>query len=127
MESSSAEQIDAGRCPLCGNPNHCQLCTVAAYKGSCWCAKVEIPDALLAQVPPDLQSKSCICRDCVTEFHRAKNSSAPPKILPGDFYFDNGLMVFTAEYHLRRGYCCGSSCRHCPFEEKSVALVSATQ
>ena len=40
-------------CPLCHQPNNCQLCTVAAYKGPCWCAKVEIPDALLAKVPPD--------------------------------------------------------------------------
>lgn len=33
-----------------------------------------------------------------------------------DFYFDpNGKMVLTEEYHLKRGYCCGSGCRHCPF------------
>jgi hypothetical protein len=32
-----------------------------------------------------------------------------------DFYWENGLMVFTAEYHLKRGYCCKSGCRHCPY------------
>jgi len=32
-----------------------------------------------------------------------------------DFYFENGLMVFTAKYHLKRGYCCESGCRHCPY------------
>lgn len=33
-----------------------------------------------------------------------------------DFYFnDQGLMVFTAEYHRKRGYCCKSGCRHCPY------------
>lgn len=32
-----------------------------------------------------------------------------------DFYYENGLMVFTAAYHLKRGYCCNSGCRHCPF------------
>ena len=26
-------------------------------------------------------------------------------------------MVFTARYHLRRGYCCEHNCRHCPYEE----------
>ena len=36
--------------------------------------------------------------------------------LPGEFYFDAGRMVFTASYHLRRGCCCGSGCRHCPYE-----------
>jgi hypothetical protein len=24
-------------------------------------------------------------------------------------------MVFTEAYHLRRGYCCHSDCRHCPY------------
>src|SRR5688500_19860718 len=32
-----------------------------------------------------------------------------------DYYFENGLMVFTEAYHLRRGYCCKSGCRHCPY------------
>jgi hypothetical protein len=38
-----------------------------------------------------------------------------------DFYLEKGLMVFTREYHLKRGYCCGSGCRHCPYgdEKKS--------
>ena len=32
-----------------------------------------------------------------------------------DFYREGGYVVFTARYHLRRGYCCGSGCRHCPY------------
>lgn len=32
-----------------------------------------------------------------------------------DFYYENGLMVFTAEYLKKREYCCGSGCRHCPY------------
>lgn len=32
-----------------------------------------------------------------------------------DFYIENGKYVFTKEYHLKRGHCCGSQCRHCPF------------
>ncbi len=31
------------------------------------------------------------------------------------YYFENGLMVFTEKYHLERGYCCKSGCRHCPY------------
>jgi hypothetical protein len=23
--------------------------------------------------------------------------------------------VFTAQHHLKRGYCCGNGCRHCPY------------
>jgi len=29
-------------------------------------------------------------------------------------------MVFTERYHLERGYCCGSGCRHCPFDHIQV-------
>ncbi len=32
-----------------------------------------------------------------------------------DYYLDHGLMVLTARYHLRRGYCCEQGCRHCPY------------
>lgn len=27
----------------------------------------------------------------------------------------SGLLVMTAAYHLRRGFCCGAGCRHCPY------------
>jgi iron complex transport system substrate-binding protein len=33
-----------------------------------------------------------------------------------DYYFENGFMVFTASYLSRRGYCCDSGCRHCPYQ-----------
>jgi len=32
-----------------------------------------------------------------------------------DYYVENGLFVFTAEYLRERGYCCTSGCRHCPY------------
>jgi Family of unknown function (DUF5522) len=34
---------------------------------------------------------------------------------PEDYYMDGPYMVFTAAFHLKRGYCCGSGCRHCPY------------
>ncbi len=37
-----------------------------------------------------------------------------------DFYVENGCVVFTAAYHLRRGSCCESGCRHCPYGNSSV-------
>lgn len=37
-----------------------------------------------------------------------------------EFYLENGLMVFTERYHLRRGVCCGSGCRHCPYDHEQV-------
>jgi hypothetical protein len=34
-----------------------------------------------------------------------------------DTYIDpeTGYMVFTAEYLIKRGFCCGCGCRHCPY------------
>jgi Family of unknown function (DUF5522) len=34
-----------------------------------------------------------------------------------DFYMEGPYLVFTAAYHLRRGFCCNSDCRHCPYKE----------
>lgn len=34
-----------------------------------------------------------------------------------DYYFENGLMVLTADFLLKRGYCCGNGCRNCPYQE----------
>jgi 2-iminoacetate synthase ThiH len=40
----------------------------------------------------------------------------PPPLKEGeDFYREGAFVVFTARYHLRRGYCCESGCRHCPY------------
>jgi hypothetical protein len=33
---------------------------------------------------------------------------------------DSGLYVFTADFLLKRGYCCGNGCLHCPFDYKNV-------
>jgi hypothetical protein len=35
---------------------------------------------------------------------------------PEDFYMEGPYLVFTAAYHLRRGSCCNSNCRHCPYK-----------
>ena len=51
----------------------------------------------------------------------APKSSKPPaelsaqKLAPEDYYFEGPYLVFTAAYHLKRGTCCGSGCRHCPY------------
>ena len=44
--------------------------------------------------------------------------------LDGDFYFTpEGYVVFTEQYLLRRGYCCGNKCRHCPYGHEAVRKV----
>ena len=36
-----------------------------------------------------------------------------------DIYTDpeTGCAVLTAKFLLKRGYCCGSGCRHCPYSD----------
>ncbi|MDC0247156.1 DUF5522 domain-containing protein [OCS116 cluster bacterium] len=50
------------------------------------------------------------------------NETWPIKQLVEDvhYYLEDGLMVFTERYHRTRGDCCGSSCRHCPFNHVNV-------
>jgi len=44
-----------------------------------------------------------------------KSDEAEPLKEGEDYYFEDGLMVLTARYLLRRGYCCEKGCRHCPY------------
>lgn len=45
-----------------------------------------------------------------------------------DGYIDteSGFYVFTSAYHLARGSCCSSGCRHCPFDEGVQSTVITT-
>jgi hypothetical protein len=48
------------------------------------------------------------------------NRNSPDAIHQADYYYENGWLVMTEAYHLKRGFCCGSKCRHCPYEHKNV-------
>jgi hypothetical protein len=55
-------------------------------------------------------------------------------LIPGvDYHIENGYWVFTAEYLAKRGYCCESGCKNCPYgyqkkkaelEAKRKAMIS---
>jgi len=47
------------------------------------------------------------------------NSTNQIKLLKEDFYKNkDGKIIFTEKYHLKRGYCCKSGCKHCPYQFK---------
>jgi len=49
-----------------------------------------------------------------------------PQLDPDDFYYsEEGYIVFTAKYLLKRGYCCKNGCKHCPygFDRKAGRIV----
>ncbi len=38
---------------------------------------------------------------------------------PEDYYLsEEGYITFTKEFHIKRGYCCNNSCKHCPYKTK---------
>jgi hypothetical protein len=41
-----------------------------------------------------------------------------PLVEGEDYVMEGPYMVFTTAYHLKRGYCCESGCRNCPWREK---------
>jgi hypothetical protein len=52
----------------------------------------------------------------------AEPIEAPRPLVEGvDYYVDQGLYVWTAAYLARRGTCCGSGCRHCPYPKGGPA------
>ncbi len=53
-----------------------------------------------------------------TDPRPAEDETSDPsggELHPGDTYLDGPYLVFTEQFHLRRGYCCNSGCRHCPY------------
>lgn len=34
------------------------------------------------------------------------------------YYDENGKTIFTEHYLSKRGSCCGSGCKHCPYDPK---------
>ena len=73
----SQKFFNPAACPLCGGANECQLCSPAAYKGQCWCARVEIPEELLERVPENLRNRACICQPCLKNFQLQKSALLP--------------------------------------------------
>ena len=43
-------------------------------------------------------------------------ASKPTLVEGEDYYWEGAVMVFTARFLSRRGYCCKNGCRHCPYE-----------
>jgi Family of unknown function (DUF5522) len=41
-----------------------------------------------------------------------------------DYYIEDGKCVLTVVYLLKRGYCCGNICRHCPYGQDIQAAAA---
>jgi len=75
---------------------------------------VEGAELLARLIHPELLSKSS---DNYSDSWQVVDTSLlKGQLIEGrDYYSESGRMVFTGSYLERRGYCCGSGCRHCPY------------
>jgi hypothetical protein len=116
----------------------CEKCAAVfscGIDGEYWCARLPAVG--------DPAAGDCLCPACmkamvveriqqaVQQFEADKitNPAAPylgqtqaQSLIEGiDYQIEaGGLLVFTAWYHLKRGHCCGSRCRHCPYGHVNV-------
>lgn len=45
-----------------------------------------------------------------------------------DYYFnEQGYIVLTEKFHLKKGFCCGNGCLHCPYEYVNVPEPKKTE
>lgn len=88
---------------------------------NCQCNTVKLSDDT-----KDFLSKTffdCLCKDCLAKINddvkAAKNYRFPTQkemFIEGLHYYKEGKhWVFIEQYHLLRGHCCMSGCRHCVY------------
>jgi Family of unknown function (DUF5522) len=84
---------------------------------------------ILRRLAQDFVEQTCLCPTCLETVARLTREYCDPERAVAeiqqtlerrasaqeDYYFEDGNVVFTAAYHLKRGTCCGNRCRHCPF------------
>lgn len=132
VEPSDKTDLMTKACWRCGAEF---ACGPGAGTVECWCEA-------LPTVAPSRDGADCLCPTCLqtevsrqqpnrtklSEFQAAAGcgEAATPSLVEGrDYYVEEGLVVFTAQYHLRRGSCCGSGCRHCPYGGTNLAPCMA--
>ena len=67
-----------------------------------------LPVSGLCQLPAEVEELN-------RQGDNSKENAGSPLVENVDYYIEKGMYVFTKAYHLKRGYCCKSGCRHCPY------------
>jgi len=99
-------------CSRCKEDISCKADDIA----NCDCAKIVLNEEttrFLAKTNYD-----CLCNTCLEHLQDLVKltNEIPQKMIPKiHYYIENGNYVFTEFYHIQRGYCCGSGCRHCGY------------
>lgn len=105
------------KCPRCHSYLECN----GAENRVCLCSQV-----ILSQETRDYLQKTnydCLCNNCLVELNSQVELSRQytypilqNNLEEGIHYYQEGpYMVMTELYHIIRGYCCRSGCRHCAY------------
>src|SRR6218665_2455971 len=110
-------------CERCSAPFECRANDIRR----CDCYEVELTDETRAFLKSTFFR--CLCNNCLREINdkvialQGQVFPAPGTLRENEHYYvENGLYVFTERYHMLRGGCCKSGCRHCPYGFKKIAL-----
>ena len=109
-------------CPKCNKVFACKIGDIA----NCQCVSIKLNDDTI-----NFLSKTnydCLCKGCLAKINNdvkvARSYYFPTQkemFVEGlHYYKEGGYWVFTELYHLLRGYCCKSGCRHCVYGFKTV-------
>ena|ERR1700687_1068225 len=118
------KRLEVKSCSHCGETFSCGA---LSDEEKCWCEQ-------LPRISLNANDASdCFCPRCLREViwnpdrtndslsvaptyaTKAAVNPAPTLVAGEDYYWEGDAIVFTVRYHLRRGYCCESGCRHCPY------------
>lgn len=117
------------QCSQCGEAFRCVSLDDKAKFSECWC------QSLPAILPID-NKVGCLCSHCLKQrivdslpgylesigheksLELAERYPLDTPLEEGiDYQVEEGYTVFSSWYHLKRGYCCGNGCRHCPYSK----------
>ncbi|MCK5355406.1 MAG: hypothetical protein KAJ63_09835 [Methyloprofundus sp.] len=112
------------KCSVCGAG---LSCAVMQEGESCWC--VAFPAIMPAEFDQDCRCKTCLSKAIAEKIECAIQTNTLEQMLTLASQYDNkkgllesidytieyGEFVYSKWYHLKRGTCCGNSCRYCPY------------
>lgn len=93
---------------------------------SCQC-KMQLSELTLVYLKKT--KYDCLCVHCLKALDEMIGAVIPSSSIHdielsegSHYYIDKGKWVFTEYYHILRGYCCQSGCRHCAYGFKRTTL-----
>lgn len=105
------------QCPRCKKKFICEKENISA----CICSRISLSNETKSYLSKTFYD--CHCTECMLALDQlvAKIKQVPFPERGGDliegihYYKEEDYRVFTEFYHISRGYCCRSGCRHCAY------------